>query len=162
MPRKFEYYSRTKRPKLSYPELKGKWIDYEIKQVKHSTGPGEDDFTIEEKVIEHETDIKEFVNSFKDEVGVRNILKKVAKTGDPTLLQQGEAMYADLSAIPELPQDKLKAGAKVAEEFSKIDPALRGNQSVDGFIKNLSQEQLDKYIDEKVQARLAQAKGDKE
>lgn len=69
------------------------------------------------KVVETEKEDREaYIQSFASECGVYNVLKKYSKTGDISLLQQGSAIYADLSKLPEdnLDPEGAKAAAQVA------------------------------------------------
>lgn len=158
MSRKFEYFDRNKRPKLEYPKSTGEYIDYEIKQVKKSTGPNADDFEIEEKVIENKTNIKEFINSFADQVGVENILKKVALTGDTSLLNQVPEVHGDMSIIPEDAGEKFRMAKSAQEAYSKIDPELTQGQSMEEFIKGLNADKINAYIEAKINAKAAEKK----
>lgn len=69
------------------------------------------------KVVKTEKEDREaYIQSFVNDCGVYNVLKKYSKTGDISFLQQGSAIYADLSKLPEdnLDPEGAKAAAKVA------------------------------------------------
>lgn len=163
MSRNFTIYTRTKRPEIKPKEWQKDWFEYQYKDVKKSTGPGEDEFEIDIKEEIKYTNIDEHIASFADDVGVRAIMKKIALTGDASLLNEKEALYADLSGIPDLPQEKLMAYRKAEDAFTKIDPELRGSMSMEDFIKSMDAEKIGKYIDAKIAASQAKkAEGDKE
>lgn len=166
MSRTFTIYNRTKRPELKPIEWQKDWFEYQYKDVKKSTGPGEDDFKIETKEEIIYTNIAKHIASFKDDVGIRAIMKKVALTGDATLLDEKQTFVADLSGIPDEPQEKLKAYKNAQEAYGKIDPELRGSMTMEEFIKSMDAEKIGKYIDAKIAAsQTKQAKtteGDKQ
>lgn len=149
MSRTFTIFSKSVRPEIKPVEFQETWKEYSLKDVKRSTGKGEDDFEIEQKEIIEEVDINKHIHSFKDEVGVRNIMKRIALTGDASLLEQAQVGVGDLSTIPDLPQEKIAAYKSVEEAYLKIDPALRGSMTMEDFIKGLSEEKIKSYIDAK-------------
>lgn len=55
-----------------------------------------------------------YIQSFADECGVYNVLKKYSKTGDASFLNVREGFYGDISDIPEDSLDPA-AAAKAAE-----------------------------------------------
>lgn len=155
MPRKFEYFDKNKRPEIKPIEWQKDYVDYEYKTVKKSTGPGEDDFELEETVIEHRTNIEEFVNSYGEDVGVEAVLKRVALTGDTSLLEKIPEMHADLTQIPENPEERFNMMTNnLADVYSKLDPELTKGLSIEDFIKNLTPEMLEEYINKKVHAKV--------
>lgn len=161
MSRTFTIYGKLKRPKIEPVHYQETWVDYEYVDVKESTGSGENDFEIKTKEVAHETNINEHIESFASEVGVRNIMAKIAMTKDLSLAEQVPAEYADLSVIPDTPQEKLAAMKTAEEAYSAIDPELRGNLSMEDFIKSLDEQKISKYIDAKIAAAEAK-KGAKE
>lgn len=64
-------------------------------------------------------DRQDYINQYKDDVGILNILKKVARTGDMSLLNQCKAgIGVDLTDMPE---DFLQAKALYDEALSAYD-----------------------------------------
>lgn len=148
--RKYTIYTKTKRPKLEYPEMIQDYVDYTTHQEKKSTGPGIDDFEIVDVVEEHKVNIKEFINSYNDKAGIDSVIRIFEATKDPNVFNQVEAQYADMTIIPEDPEEAFKATQEVQNAFEKIDPELRGNQSLEDFIKNLNDDKLKAYLEKKV------------
>lgn len=106
------------------------------------TGDGENDFIIEKQVVEvSRVDLDEYINSFRDDVGLANILKKVQLTGDNSLLNVVPGYYGDESLIPQTPAEaqKIVDEGKAAAESLGID---------------FTKEAIQKYID----AELAKIK----
>ena len=120
MPRKFVIYDRTNRPDLQYPENTIDYVEYQVHEEKKSTGPGVDDFEIIEVQEEIKTNIDEFINSFKDDVGVEAVMKRVAATKDITLLNQKEAIHMDTTIIPDDPGEAFALSQSVEEKFSSL------------------------------------------
>ena len=154
MPRKFTFYNRTKRPKLSYPENIEDYVDYTVHQEKKSTGPGVDDFEIIDVVEEHKVNINEFINSYNDKAGIDSVIRIFEATGDISVLHQVEPQFADLTIIPENPEEAFAATQSVQQAFEAIDPELISGQSMEDFIEGLTPEKLKAYIDKKVKEKL--------
>lgn len=150
--RKYEIYGRLKRPDLSYPENSVDYIEYEIHQEKKSTGDGIDDFEVIDVEEEVKTNIVEFINSFEDQVGIDNILKRVALSGDTSLLNEKEALYADLTPYEDTAEAFKKAQA-LNELYDSIDPELRNGAGIKEFIENLTEEKIQAYLDKKLKER---------
>lgn len=152
MPRKYKYYDRVKRPKLSLPENSVDYVEYELHDIKKSTGPEIDDFEIETIEEEVKTNIEEFINSFKDQVGVDAVLKRAA-SGDLSLLNEKEAIYADLTGIPTDAEEAFKKQQATEELFNKIDKELTNGQTMQEFIESLTEEKIKEYISKKIEER---------
>lgn len=154
MPRKFVYYNKTKRPKIDYPENIKDYVDYTVHQEKKSTGAGVDDFEIIDVVEEHKVNIDEFINSYNDKAGIDSVIRLFNQTGDISLFNQTEEVHADLTIIPEDPEEAFKMANGTAEQiFATFDPELIDGQSMEDFIKNLTPEKLKAYIDKKVKEK---------
>lgn len=160
MPRIFTYYNKIKRPEIKKIKYQEDYIDYEIKQVKKSTGPNEDDFEVINKEIEIKTNIREYINSYKDKVGIDAILKQFDRTGDLSLFNQVPEMHADLTGLPEMPPELAKNPDEITRAFAKIDPELRGKMTPKEFIESLNQEKLDAYLNKLVEKKLAAGEGE--
>lgn len=95
------------------------------------TGDGEYDFIIEKEPIETiHCDRKQFIESFKDLVGVKNIVAKASLPGNAQLLHQVDGQYVDVPSIPSDSASKkeiITAGQKAAAEagYSLTEDALK-------------------------------------
>ena len=102
-------------PKKHNPNLNTiKWDEYYIDRVLKDkvvkTGEGEDDFTIVKVVVEDKRSIKETIDAQADEVGLENILKRYALTGDESILPQSvNANGGEVFDMTQLPQDLIDA-----------------------------------------------------
>lgn len=126
-------------------------ISHELKDKVVKTGDGEDDFVIEQKFVEtSRVNRQEYIDSFKDDVGVLNILRKVELTGDITLLNErvrasvpvdedGKEKVVDVSGItdPEAVRNGLK---NVSDVLAKMPTDLKE------AILNLQGEELDEFL----------------
>lgn len=98
-------------------------------------------------------DRQAYIDSFADEAGVYNILKKYATTGDVSLLNQKQGFYADLSGLPvdDLDPAKSSAAAKVAVEnlVAKLGVDITSDQ-----LASMSVEEIDSLIAKAVEAKV--------
>ena len=114
---------------------------------------------VEEIEITDIVDRQDYINQYQDEVGILNILKKVARTGDMSLLNQcktgqgvdltdmpedflqAKALYDEaLAAYDQLP-DKIKAGM-TAEEFVNVTAEKLGGNIKD-YVASLNNKESD-------------------
>lgn len=103
--------------------------------------------TLKLKVVNEEVDIREYVNSFADECGVENVLKKFARTGDASLFAQHQVIEnVDATKIPD---------GNAEELFNSLPDDLKKNMSYEEFVKTLTGEQLKAYIDGMVAQAIA-------
>lgn len=96
-----------------------------------------DDAKRDFKIVEGDKEDRQaYIDSFADDCGVYNILKKYSLTGDASLLNQREGFYGDITDLPvdELNVNKVQASADsslarlnsifgtqyTAEEFSQL------------------------------------------
>lgn len=106
-------------------------------------------------VVETEKEDREaYIQSFAAECGVYNILKKYARTGDASLLNQRQGFYGDISGLPtdELdPEKAKKAAEKTVKELSK---ALGQDISMDALMA-MTSEDINNLIVKAVEAQKA-------
>lgn len=126
-------------------------ISRELKDKVVKTGDGEDDYVIEPKLVETErVERQAYIESFKDDVGILNILKKVELSGDFSLLNErvrsevpvyedGKEKVVDVSGItdPEAVRNGLK---NVSDVLNKMPADLKE------AILNLQGEELDEFL----------------
>lgn len=94
----------------------------------------------------------EFIQSFKDEVGVYNILKKYSMTGDMSLLNQRKALYGDFTNFDNDDLDPVGAIVRSSESLEKLNSAL--NTSFDSTtLANMSIDELNAVIAQAVAAK---------
>lgn len=151
-------FSRFVRP----PKVEKKWdedyIAYEEKEKIVKSGDGENDWRIEKYTEQRRVNIDKHINSFASEVDVKNILAKVAKTGDTSLLNQTPIKDYDTTMIPENYHEaaKMMDKQKSIDAFNALPKELRGDDDMETFIKNLSKEKIESYINKVVEAKMTQ------
>lgn len=90
--------------------------------------------------------LDDYINSFRDDVGVINILKKVSRTGDLSLLKQCDPGYVDMTNMPE---DFIQAKAmydQAIASYNMLPVEIRGNMPFEEFIK-LSADDLNARVE---------------
>ena len=93
-----------------------------------------------------------YIQSFAEESGVYNILKRYSMTGDMSLLNQKNAMYGDFTLLDNDDLDPVSALARSSESLEKLNQAL--NTSFDSAtLANMSIEELNAVIAQAVAAK---------
>lgn len=101
-----------------------------------------DDETRDFKVVEAgKEDRQAYIDSFADDCGVYNVLKKYALTGDASLLNARDGFYGDIS---DLPEDELNPAKLMAQGQSSLDKLnhLLGTTLTAEELASMSTEQL--------------------
>lgn len=134
-------------------------VEYTVIDKVKKTGEGDTDFVVVPTVVEtaryNRTD---YINSFRDDVGILNILKKVQLSGDATLLNQriaqGEGLV-DISNMPDNFTDAMNVLDK-AQDTAKASGISVENAGV------MTQADFEAYIDKIVAEKLAATQEKKE
>lgn len=129
------------------------YIDRKIIQVVKKVGKGEEDYILEEKVIETATPIDDVIQSQFDEAGIQAYLKPFIAAGEdlPDVKVDNDKVV-DFTKCPEELADVSKLNETVMKAYGAIDPALKGNsKSVEEFLNSLTQEKIDTYIQSKIE-----------
>lgn len=112
---------------------------------------------IQFKPVAKETyDIQEYIESFSDDVGIQNILRKLAISGDKSILNQTgrEALNPDGGLEPiqdytNVPKSKVEAFNAVAAgvaAFDELPQDLKGKLSLTQFVELFGQDEFDNYV----------------
>lgn len=153
---------------------KDKFEEYVIVDSVKKIGEGDEDFVIDKKCkVITSVNRKDYINSFRDDVGILNIMKKVSTTGDISLLKQrnlpnmpvDEAGKQDVIDISDMPVDVQEAVAFVKaakENYSKLDPTIKNNASFGDIGNSVNNADIQKYIDQVVAQKIAAATAKKE
>lgn len=108
------------------------------------TGEKDTDYILKPELVEiSRKNRADFINSFREDVGILNIVKKVQLTGDATLLNQRqvEIGYAD---ITDLPKDKIEAMQAVqagVDAFDELPDEIKKKMS----FKQFAEQNKDEY-----------------
>lgn len=129
----------------------GDIVEYERKQKVRKVGDGDEDFVIEE-VVEEVSRInrQEYLKSQASEVGVLNILEKVARSGDVSLLNQTG------SVIPEGLQDYTNVPANVGEALESLKKGSASFEGLKAIFGDTSFDKLASMSEEEITAALQQ------
>lgn len=120
-------------------------VEYARKQKVRKVGAGEDDYVIEEVVEEvSRVNRQAYIAKDADQVGVLNILEKVRRSGDVTLLNQTGATIPeglqDYTNVPSNTQEALVALEKGGNSFEALK-AIFGDTSFEA-LANMSADEL--------------------
>lgn len=139
------------------------YIDYEVKQVVKKVGDGEEDFIIEDKVIEHKRDIRQEINSQADQVGVYNLMKRIALTGDDSLMPEPMAktgITSDYTGVPDNLLDADLLAKKRIEQFNALPDSLKKGRSFEEFMNTFNQDEFNVWL-KSMMPQENQKEGDK-
>lgn len=121
-----------------------------------------DDKTRDFIVVEgSKEDRQAYIDSFADDCGVYNVLKKYSLTGDASLLNQREGFYGDIS---ELPVDELNPAARAAAAEAAVASLGEklGVNITSEQLASMSVEQINSLIEKAVAVRVQKATPEKE
>lgn len=126
------------------------YISRQLVDVAKKFGEGEEDFVIVKKVIEKKQDIKEIIDSQADDVGLNNILKKFAITGDPGVLPESvNTSGTEVVDYSSMPQDLIEAGQYFEakkKEFDALPDDLKKGRNFTEFMATFNQAEFDSYF----------------
>lgn len=126
------------------------------------------EYVIEEVAVEtSRIDTQEYIDSFKDDVGIENILKKFQLVNDPDLLVQvkrptvpvaddGMEFVQDYTGLPSDEETALNLAKKAQAEFASLPSELVKGRSFNEFAKTCTKEELVSFL-----ASLKKKEGDK-
>lgn len=121
---------------------------------------------VSELVVVDEVDTDKLTKSFAGQTGLAAVLKRVAITGDTSLLGGASYDSDEIFDATKIPSSigEVKAAADKLSEYDQLPDAIKKGRSVDEFIAQFSQTELDAYIKSLVDAEIAklQAKEIKE
>ena len=136
-------------PPIGITEWDKYYIKRQIKFVPKPVSDGSEDYVLEMKVIDDLEDIAESINSAADGVGLDAMLYKFDQTGDPSVLPQPVKATDEIVDFTKLPQDNAEYFEYIhslADKFKNIPVELRGDMTVEDFVRNITQKQVDDYM----------------
>lgn len=100
---------------------------------------GEKVGTIKLKVIETKIDGQAYINSFADECGVKNVMRRFAMTGDPSLFAQHQVIEnVDATELPQKSQEEL---------YALLPDELKKGRTFEEFVKTCTADELKAYTE---------------
>ena len=118
----------------------------------------ETDFLVEETVVESSrVNRKDYIESFRDDVGIANIIKKVAMTGDLSLFNQrqrdvlphdesGKEIVQDLRPLQEGEETLAAMGDRMRTVFAAMPKELTKGMSLEDFLTKTTQADIDAFV----------------
>lgn len=104
-----------------------------------------------------EYDIQEYIASFSDDVGIQNILKKLAISGDTSILNQtgrdplcpngGLEPIQDYSNVPTSKAEAFNFVEKGVAAYDALPEEIKGKMSLTQFVNEFGQAQFDAFVE---------------
>lgn len=138
-------------------EIKGQkdfdqdYINYEYYDVLQKIGDGENDFITVSQKKEVRQNISDLINSQASEVGVANLMRRVA-SGLEVLDPVG--VSDEIQDFTNAPKDLASAyemQKSVSNKFAELPDELKNGRSFEDFIKSFNQKEFDDYFTKLVQ-----------
>lgn len=132
-------------------------VQDKIKKITDDKTKAEDYVIEKVVVVTSKVNAHDYVQSFKEDVGIENVLKKIALTQDFSLLNQrnrpigevDENGYEMLQDYVGVPSDALEAEKIVKEGknvFAGLPSDLVNNKSFREFVESATPEELQAYV----------------
>ena len=161
---KVVFYSRKNPPK-AYESKKISTVFQEIEMKKdvNVIDKTNDVYEIVEKpVVVNEYDTEKLTKSFAGQTGLEAVMKRVAITGDVSLLGSGitsdETPLVDATKIPNSIGEVKKLADKVDALAGSLPKELLKGRSVEDFLRDITAEQVKEYVDSFIQQQIAATK----
>lgn len=136
-----------------------KIVDYVKK-----TGSGDTDFVIKQKCIVEETDLFKFLQAQADDVGVHNIMRKVALTGDHTILEglkdTGSDIVQDYTQMPETLAEAYQIAEQGRALYGSLSEEIKAGMSFEDFMTNFDIRKFIKKADTTTSSEITGEKGE--
>lgn len=125
----------------------------------------QDEFEVQEVAVETErVNRQDYINSFREDVGIANILKKVALSGDATLLNQvsrnplpldadGKEIVQDITPLQDGYEAVGDMGDNMLKTYAALPDDLKAGRTLEQFLTSVSQAEIDAYVAKQVAAK---------
>lgn len=129
-------------------------VEYQEEEYVEKTGEGDKDFVVKTRVVESSRiNRQKYIESFSDEVGIHNILRKVQATGDESLLKQrADAPFIDATQFQTSRSDLVNSVDKGIKAFDNLPSDIKKKMSMEEFVNSFGQKEFDAYIEERMAA----------
>lgn len=132
------------------------------------TGEGKHDFFIKKNIVAVESvNRRDYINSFSGDVGLQNVLKKIALSGKDltSVVDSGKFYskqgYVDISNAPTNIVEAYEAVEKGVKAFDSLPAELKKKSSMAKFAESVTPAEMKAYIDLEVSKAIAAAKATK-
>lgn len=135
-------------------------VEYEVHQVVKKVGEGEEDYVLEDKVVEvSRVNRQAWIAKDASDVGILNIIEKVRRSGDVTLFNQTHGVIPDglqdYTNIPDNAGDLIAGLKSGADSFGALK-AIFGDISFEK-LATMSTDEMNQYLAAYVQANTPAA-----
>lgn len=140
-------HSYVPNPKIKTYERRQKLVHVDDKNPEYGF------ITVEEVYEKSSVDRQEYINSFRDDVGIENILKKVQMSGDMTLLNQRQAVQGepgevkDITIFQEDEETLAALGDSAAAKYAALPVELTKGRTMEQFLKEVNAEEINAFIE---------------
>lgn len=126
------------------------YYSYEIKTTYKKVGEGEEDFVPVKKKVIHKEDVNALINSQAKDVGVYNLIERVIKTGDPTLIKAARvdenSQLLDITRAPQDLAEGLSIKQKQEAAFASLPESLKKGRTLQQFVEGITAEEFNAWI----------------
>lgn len=98
------------------------------------------------EVVVEKTNIQDLIQKNADQVGVVNIIRRIARTGDLSLLQQNTPIDGDLTELPKSIAEVQATALRAELLYSQLPANMRKEMSLDEFCKTMNDEKIKDYF----------------
>lgn len=111
------------------------YLDYEVKSIAKKVGPGDEDYVIEAKVIEHKRSINEVVNAEVNDVGVEAYIRRMSLSGlDPMAPVEVSDQVIDYTKVPQTTGEMVEMANNALSAYEKLPAEIRNGMSYEEFM----------------------------
>lgn len=128
------------------------YVDVTVKEVAVKTGEGEEEFSIIKKSVVSKRNIKAFINSQAQDVGIEAYKRNLALSGQPLTAPTIHDGVNDFTKAPQSLADLQHLSENANKVFNSMDSDLKGNnKSIGDFLAYVANNKqfIDEYIAKK-------------
>lgn len=138
----------ARKPGLTFNEKY--YISYEIKTTFKKVGEGEEDYVPVKKKVIHKEDIRALINSQAKDVGVYNLIERVIKTGDPTLINAARidenSPICDITKAPQSLAEGLNIKKNQEATYAALPDSLKKGRTLQQFVEGITAEEFNAWV----------------
>lgn len=120
-----------------------------VKEVVKKVGDGEDDFIVEKKLVPYRSYSRAgFIQDAADDVGILNVLRKVAISGQDLTQDNPYAAkpgFVDMTQMPGSLEEAIALVEKAKDTWNHLPDELKNNMDYEAFIKSCTPGQIYDY-----------------
>lgn len=132
------------------------------KEIVKKIGPGESDFIVEKRLEVYKTYNRDkFIQDQSDDVGILNVLKRVALSGQDLTQENPYAAkpgYFDMTEVPEDLAGVNDLVVKAKEIWNGLPEDLKGNMDYETFVKTMTTQKVYDALKAQADAKAAEGK----